>query len=106
MASHLQNGLPVVVVENHEVPFVWVRLVLEAGTWSDPDDRPGLAAFTMDLLLKGAGRYDDAGLTNAARALYNGQDPGSAPWQALAWAVGIIAVFSVLAIRRFSASRR
>ena len=44
--------------------------------------------------------------TNAARALYNGQDPGSAPWQALAWALGIIAVFSVLTIRRFTASRR
>jgi ABC transporter DrrB family efflux protein len=39
--------------------------------------------------------------TDAARALYNGRDPGDSLWQALLWATGIIAVFSFLAIRRF-----
>jgi ABC transporter DrrB family efflux protein len=39
--------------------------------------------------------------TNAARALYNGYDPGGAVWQALAWATGLIIVFSYLAMRRF-----
>jgi len=40
--------------------------------------------------------------TNAARALYNGRDPGDAAWQALAWAVGLTVVFATLAIRRFA----
>jgi ABC-2 type transport system permease protein len=43
-------------------------------------------------------------LTNAARALYNGQDPGSALWQSIAWAVGITVVFSFLASRKFAKS--
>ena len=43
-------------------------------------------------------------LTNAARALYNGYDAGSDLWVALAWAVGITAVFAVIASRRFASS--
>lgn len=43
-------------------------------------------------------------LTNAARALFNGQDPGSDLWQAVAWAVGITIVFAILASRKFSRS--
>jgi ABC-2 type transport system permease protein len=41
-------------------------------------------------------------VTNAARALYNGNDPGNDVWLSLAWAVGIIVVFATLSIRRFS----
>jgi ABC-2 type transport system permease protein len=44
--------------------------------------------------------------TNAARALYNGQDPGDALWQALLWALGITVVFATLTIRRFTRSDR
>jgi ABC-2 type transport system permease protein/oleandomycin transport system permease protein len=40
--------------------------------------------------------------TNAARALYNGRDPGDSVWQSLLWAAGITVVFAVLAFRRFS----
>jgi len=43
-------------------------------------------------------------LTNAARALFNGQDPGSDLWQAIAWAVGITVVFAFLAARKFARS--
>lgn len=43
-------------------------------------------------------------LTNAARALYNGNDPGSALWISIAWAVGITVVFSFLASRKFNRS--
>jgi ABC transporter DrrB family efflux protein len=43
-------------------------------------------------------------LTNAARALYNGSDPGSALWISIAWAVGITAVFATLASRKYSHS--
>ena len=45
-------------------------------------------------------------LTDAGRALYNGRDPGSDPWVALAWAGGISVVFAVLSMRRFATSSR
>ena len=43
-------------------------------------------------------------LTNAARALYNGSDPGSSLWIATLWAIGITAVFATLASRKYSHS--
>jgi ABC-2 type transport system permease protein len=43
-------------------------------------------------------------LTNACRALYNGYDPGSDLWVAIAWAVGITIVFAGLANRKFARS--
>jgi ABC-2 type transport system permease protein len=45
-------------------------------------------------------------VTNATRALYNGTDPGADLWWALAWATGIIVVFSTLAFRKFSSTSR
>ncbi len=43
-------------------------------------------------------------VTNAARALYNGNPAGNTVWYALAYAVGITAVFATLAIRKFASS--
>jgi ABC-2 type transport system permease protein len=43
-------------------------------------------------------------LTNACRALYNGYDPGSDLWVAIAWALGITLVFAVIASRKFARS--
>jgi ABC-2 type transport system permease protein len=40
--------------------------------------------------------------TDAARALYNGRDPGDTVWQSLLWAAVITLVFAVLAFRRFA----
>jgi ABC-type multidrug transport system permease subunit len=45
-------------------------------------------------------------LTDAVRALYNGRDPGSDVLVAVLWAVGITAVFSYLASRKFASSTR
>jgi len=41
-------------------------------------------------------------VTNATRALYNGKDPGNDVWIALAWAIGITAVFAFLSVRKYS----
>jgi ABC transporter DrrB family efflux protein len=41
-------------------------------------------------------------VTNATRALYNGKDPGDDVWISVAWAVGIIAVFAFLSVRKYS----
>ncbi|MCB9777035.1 MAG: insulinase family protein [Alphaproteobacteria bacterium] len=65
----LSNGLRVVLVENHEVPLVWVQVGLRAGAWTDPHDQPGLASVTMDMLNEGAAGKTAAQLSNAQRKL-------------------------------------
>ncbi|MFW2381871.1 MAG: ABC transporter permease, partial [Acidimicrobiales bacterium] len=41
-------------------------------------------------------------VTNAARALYNGNDPGNSVMVSIAWAVGMIVVFAALSTRKFN----
>jgi zinc protease len=52
---HLSNGLPVLLLELHEVPVVSANVVVRAGAGADPVDRPGLASLTADMLDEGAG---------------------------------------------------
>lgn len=55
----LANGMVLLVVENHALPIVSMRLVVpNAGSALDPKGKAGVAAFTADLLDEGA-----AGLT-------------------------------------------
>ena len=49
------NGLPVWIVEQHEVPLVQVNLVIHAGSGDDPANAFGLASFTAAMLDEGAG---------------------------------------------------
>lgn len=51
----LANGLPVLLVESHEVPVVQVNVVVRAGAGADPLDKPGLASLAADMLDEGAG---------------------------------------------------
>ena len=51
----LANGLPVWIVEQHEVPLVQVNLVIFAGSGDDPANAFGLASFTAAMLDEGAG---------------------------------------------------
>jgi len=51
----LANGLRVWTVEHREVPVLAVLVLLTAGSAEDPDDRPGLAALTADMLDEGSG---------------------------------------------------
>lgn len=54
----LDNGLHVRTVEHHEVPLITCFALLPAGSGQDPEDRPGLAALTGDLLDEGSGDLD------------------------------------------------
>lgn len=54
----LSNGLKVVLMEKHSVPLVQVNLLIRAGALNDPQGKEGLAAFTMDMLDEGAGKFD------------------------------------------------
>ena len=52
----LANGLPVVLVESHEVPLVQVNLVILTGSADDPADKFGVASLTAAMLDEGAGQ--------------------------------------------------
>lgn len=47
----LDNGLRVVCVPNHEVPYVTAQLGLLAGTWCEP--KAGVASMALSMLTKG-----------------------------------------------------
>ena len=51
----LSNGLRLLVAEDHQLPEVSLRLVVEAGAVAEPAGSPGLAELTSRLLTEGAG---------------------------------------------------
>jgi zinc protease len=53
------------VIRHTGAPVASVAALVRGGSASDPDDRPGLAAFTADLLDDGAGDLDGPGLADA-----------------------------------------
>jgi zinc protease len=52
----LSNGLPVWIVELHEVPVVQVNLVVLSGSAGDPTGKYGIASMTAAMLDDGAGQ--------------------------------------------------
>ena len=56
----LDNGLKVMVVPNHEVPFVSIKLGLLNGSWTE--DKPGTASMTMNMLTKGTAKHSEGEL--------------------------------------------
>ena len=51
----LSNGLPVWIVEAHEVPLVQVNLLVLAGSGADDPGKAGIASLTAAMLDEGAG---------------------------------------------------
>src|SRR5262249_45843924 len=51
----LANGLPVWIVELHEVPVVQANLIVMTGTADDPAGKFGIASLTAAMLTDGAG---------------------------------------------------
>ncbi len=73
----LDNGLDVLVVERHKLPTVAFMLWIKTGALDDPQNLPGLAEFTADMLREGtthrnsaqlAGDIDDIGASLGASA--------------------------------------
>ncbi|MGZ6143963.1 MAG: M16 family metallopeptidase, partial [Myxococcales bacterium] len=58
----LKNGLPVFLIERHEVPLVTVSLMLRAGADTEPAGKAGLASLVLDLLDEGTGSRDAAAI--------------------------------------------
>ncbi|MHB8079139.1 MAG: M16 family metallopeptidase [Candidatus Krumholzibacteriia bacterium] len=64
----LANGLPVYLVEAHNLPVVAAHLVVRAGSAADPAGRGGLAGFTAAMLDEGAGARDALGISRELEA--------------------------------------
>ena len=92
-------GLSVGSVEAaNSAGFIWMfPLTFISSAFVDP-------SLMVDWLQPIAENNPFSILTDACRALYNGYDPGNDAWIALAWAIGITAVFSVIATRKFARS--
>lgn len=65
----LSNGLPVWVVETHEVPIVQVNLVVLAGSGDDPAGKFGLASLAAAMLDEGAGSRSALEIADAVEFL-------------------------------------
>ena len=78
--------------------FIWMfPMTFLSSAFVDPATMPGWLEPIAD-----ANPFTK--VTNASRALYNGLPVGNLAWQALAWSVGIVVVFSVLSMRKFQNS--
>ncbi len=53
----LGNDVRVIVVENHEVPYLSIELHLRGGAWTEA--KPGAAAMTMSMLTRGSARFSE-----------------------------------------------
>tara|TARA_B100001245_G_scaffold177010_1_gene135304 strand:- start:788 stop:2674 length:1887 start_codon:yes stop_codon:yes gene_type:complete len=62
----LANGMSIAVVESRGAPIVSFALVLRAGAVSDPEDLPGLASFTAQMLMEGTEGRTSLEIANAA----------------------------------------
>ena len=65
----LSNGLPVVLLEKHQVPLVQINLLVQAGSVMDPAGKSGLAAMTAGMMMEGAGKRDALALADAIDVL-------------------------------------
>ncbi|HEX5110416.1 MAG TPA: pitrilysin family protein [Vicinamibacterales bacterium] len=65
----LSNGLPVWLIEAHEVPLVQVNLLVLAGSGDDPAGKFGVASLTAAMLDEGAGARDALQLADAVEVL-------------------------------------
>lgn len=64
-ATTLANGLAVQLVEYHTLPVLHLRLVVGAGSATDPANLPGLASLTGDMLREGTTTRSSAQIAEA-----------------------------------------
>jgi zinc protease len=72
----LSNGLPVWIVELHEVPVAQINLVVLSGTANDPPGKYGVASLAAAMLEEGAGSRSALEIADAVD--YLGADLGAA----------------------------
>ncbi len=55
--SVLDNQMVVLFSEQHQLPFITINLLFDAGSWRDPLEHPGLANLTSEAILLGTEKY-------------------------------------------------
>ena len=61
----LDNGIVLLVKENHALPVVTVSMIIKAGSVMEPSDKGGLAHLTAGLLTKGADKMSANDISEA-----------------------------------------
>ena len=61
----LDNGMRLLVAENHSSPLVSAWVVVRSGADADPADRAGLATLTAEMLDEGAGKWSGIQIAEA-----------------------------------------
>jgi len=61
----LDNGMVLLVKENHALPVVMVNIIIKAGAVMEPPEKAGLAHLTAGLLTKGAGSMSATDISEA-----------------------------------------
>ena len=72
----LKNGIKVAVLEQHELPIVAVRAVIDAAPLLDPVGKEGVASFTSQMLSEGTTTRTADQLVEAMADLGNNVTPG------------------------------
>ena len=89
----LKNGLPVWVIEKHDIPLVTVEMVVAAGEDTDPARRPGTASFVADMLDEGTRTRDAASIATAFEdqaAVFRTQADGDSMAAAVSFPAGAL----------------
>jgi predicted Zn-dependent peptidase len=97
----LDNGLRVLVLEDHRLPRLAMGVTVRRGIASEAAAEAGVASFTAELMQRGAGRLDALALARRVDALGADLDVG-ADWDSMSVGVSGLAVdldplFDVLA---------
>ncbi len=61
----LKCGLPLLLIEKHDVPLVQINLLVRTGSAMDPGGKSGLASMVAAMLLEGSGNRDALQLADA-----------------------------------------
>lgn len=67
--ARLENGLALLLVEDHRSPLVTIEIALPVGSVNNPPEQSGLAEATAELLLEGAGSRSSMELAVGVEAL-------------------------------------
>src|SRR5580658_1641834 len=65
----LKNGLTLVLLEDHKLPTVSFAMQIRPGQLADPNDLPGLASFTANMLREGTDRRTSAQISEEVDTL-------------------------------------
>jgi len=92
--AKLPNGLTILLVERHNLPFVSATLYTTSGSELNPLDKPGLSSFVADMLTEGTTNRsalkfaEDADQIGASIAAGAGYSSGTVSLSSLGWNAG------------------